>query len=162
MRITSISSTASATVMIADFVNVDAVGKVNIIGGGIQPLGLNPVTGLTASFSVFVNVTVSIPLFSDSAAAVEMVLVNTDGQPVTVAGPERQGIMRFTQDLDFRFSGEPNIQQPPLGFPGSSNMVLNFSGGLPLNAGETYEWDVLLDQRRLSSITFFVAGAETQ
>lgn len=159
---TTTSSAASATVMIADFVNVDAAGKVNIIGGGIQSLGLNPATALTAPFSVFVNITVSIPLFSDSAAAVEVVLVDTDGQPVTVAGPEGQGIMRFTQDLDFRPSGEPNIQHPPLGFPGSSNIVLNFSGGLPLNAGETYEWVVLLDQMRLSSITFFVAGAETQ
>lgn len=154
------SSTGSGTVLIADFVNVDAAGKVNIIGGGIQFLGSDPETGLTAPFAVYVNVTVSIPLFDETSAAVEVVLVDTDGQPVVVPSPEGPNIMRFNQDVDFRHTVRPEVQPPPMGFPGTSNIVLNFPGGLPLPTGSSYEWVVLLDESRLCSTTFFVPGAE--
>ncbi|PYG99169.1 hypothetical protein CVV67_16580 [Arthrobacter stackebrandtii] len=146
--------------LIADFVNVDAAGKVNIIGGGIQFLGSDPETGLTAPFAVYVNVTVSIPLFDETSAAVEVVLVDTDGQPVVVPSPEGPNIMRFNQDVDFRHTVRPEVQPPPMGFPGTSNIVLNFPGGLPLPTGSSYEWVVLLDESRLCSTTFFVPGAE--
>ena len=154
------SSTGSGTVLIADFVNVDAAGKVNIIGGGIQFLGSDPETGLTAPFAVYVNVTVSIPMFDETSAEVEVVLVDTDGQPVIVPSPEGPNVMRFNQDVDFRHTVRPEVQPPPMGFPGTSNIVLNFPGGLPLPTGASYEWVVLLDESRLCSTTFFVPGAE--
>ncbi len=154
------SSTGSGTVLIADFVNVDAAGKVNIIGGGIQFLGSDPETGLTAPFAVYVNVTVSIPMFDETSAEVEVVLVDTDGQPVIVPSPEGPNVMRFNQDVDFRHTVRPEVQPPPMGFPGTSNIVLNFPGGLPLPTGSSYEWVVLLDESRLCSTTFFVPGAE--
>lgn len=154
------SSTGSGTVLLADFVNVDAAGKVNIIGGGIQFLGSDPETGLTAPFAVYVNITVSIPMFEETSAAVEVALVDTDGQPVSVPSPDGPNIMRFNQDVDFRHTARPEVQPPPMGFPGTSNIVLNFPGGLPLPAGSSYEWVVMLDGSRLCSTTFFVPGAE--
>lgn len=153
------SSSGSGTVLIADFVNVDAAGKVNIIGGGIQFLGSDPKTGLTAPFAVYVNITVTIPSFEETSAAVEVLLVDADGQPVTLGGPEGENTMMFQQDVDFRHPANPEIQQPPMGFPGTSNIVLNFPGGLPLPPSATYEWVVVLDGSRLTSSTFFVPGA---
>lgn len=154
------SGTASGTVLIADFVNVDAAGKVNIVGGGIQFLGGDPETGMTAPFAVYVNITVSIPVFEGTSAAVEVLLVDTDGQPITVPSPEGENTMRFSQDVNFRPVSGPNDQQPPIGFPGSSNIVLNFPGGLPLPTGATYEWAVMLDGSRIAATTFFVPGSE--
>ncbi|MFQ4147663.1 hypothetical protein AAGW05_03030 [Arthrobacter sp. LAPM80] len=151
-------SSASANILIADFVNIDAAGKVNIIGGGIQFLGFDPNAGMTAPFSLFVSVTVSIPAFDDTQAAVEVELVDTDGRTVTVPGTEGPNLLSFNQDVDFKHTVAPNVQQPPRGFPGCSNVVLNFPGGLPLAAGSTYEWVVLLNGSRLSSSTFFVPG----
>lgn len=153
------SSSGSGTVLIADFVNVDAAGKVNIIGGGIQFLGSDPNTGLTAPFAVYVNITVTIPLFEETSAVVEVLLVDADGQPVTLAGPDGGNTMAFKQDVDFRHTERPELQQPPMGFPGTSNIVLNFPGGLPLPPSATYEWVVLLDGSRLTASTFFVPGA---
>ena len=89
------SSAASGTILIADFVNVDAAGKVNIIGGGIQYLGFDPENELTAPFAVFVNVTVNIPSLEDTMASVEVLLVDTDGQPVSIHGPDGSNTMRF-------------------------------------------------------------------
>lgn len=154
------SGSGSGTVLIADFVNVDAAGKVNVIGGGIQFLGSDPGNGLTAPFAVYVNITVSIPMFEETSAAVEVALVDTDGQPVTVPSPDGPNMMRFHQDVDFRHTLRPDVQQPPIGFPGSSNIVLNFPGGLPLTPGSSYEWVVLLDGSRICSTTFFVPGVE--
>lgn len=153
------SSSGSGLVLIADFVNVDTAGKVNIIGGGIQFLGSDPETGLTAPFAVYVNVTVTIPMFEEMSAAVQVELVDADGQPVTVPSPDGPNMMRFNQDVDFRHTVRADVQQPPMGFPGTSNIVLNFPGGLPLPAGATYEWVALLDGSRLASTTFFVPGA---
>lgn len=152
------SSAANGTILIADFVNVDAAGKVNIIGGGIQFLGFDLESGLSAPFAVFVNVTVNIPQFEDTSASVEVLLVDTDGQPVTITGPDGTNTMRFTQDVDFRPANAAHLQEPPMGFPGNSNIVLNFPSGLPLHVGATYEWIVLMDQTRLASTTFFVPG----
>lgn len=151
-------SSALANILIADFVNIDAAGKVNIIGGGIQFMGFDDSTGLTAPFSLFVSVTVSLPALDDTQATVEVMLVDTDGRPVAVNGPDGSNSLQFKQDVDFRHSIAANVQQPPIGFPGCSNVVLNFPGGLPLTHGSTYEWVVFLDGSRLASSTFFVPG----
>jgi hypothetical protein len=158
LRVTLNSGGGGGTVLIADFVNVDAAGKVNIVGGGIQFLGFDAETGMTAPFYVFVNITVSIPSVEAAQAAVEVILVDADGQPVTLAGPEGQGTVRVHQDVDFRHKAAPGQQRPPMGFPGSSNLVLAFPGGLPLSAGSSYEWVVQLNGTRLTSTTFFVPG----
>jgi hypothetical protein len=158
LRVTLNSGGGGGTVLIADFVNVDAAGKVNIVGGGIQFLGFDAETGMTAPFYVFVNITVGVPMFEDTSAAVEVLLLDADGRPVTLTGPEGHNTLRFSQDVDFRHREAPNQQQPPLGFPRSSNFVLAFPGGLPLSAGASYEWVVQLDGTRLTSTTFFVPG----
>ncbi|MHA7306067.1 DUF6941 family protein [Arthrobacter sp. TMN-49] len=152
------SSAVNGTILIADFVNVDAAGKVNIIGGGIQFLGFDPASGLTAPFAVYVSVTVNIPSFEDASASVQVLLVDADGQAVAITGPDGTNTMRFSQDVDFRHIDAPQLQEPPMGFPGKSNIVLNFPSGLPLNVKATYEWVVLMDQTPLASTTFFVPG----
>ncbi|MDJ0317316.1 DUF6941 family protein [Arthrobacter antibioticus] len=151
-------SRAGGTILIADFVNIDAAGKVNIIGGGVQFLGFDPDTGITAPFSLFANVTVSLPSLDDVTATVEVALIDADGQPVTVPSQDGQAPLQFTQTVDFAHTINPEIQAPPMGFPGSSNVVLNFPSGLPLPVGTTYEWVVLMDGMRLASTTFFVPG----
>lgn len=151
-----ISSSASGTVLLADFVNVDASGKVNIIGGGIQFLGLTDETGLTAPFALFVNIAVGLPVFEETTATVEVQLLDGDGQPVVVAGPDGTNSLTFTQEVDFLVPGDLESKKPPLGFPSSSNIVLNFPAGLPLPGEASYEWIVILDGVRLVSTTFYV------
>lgn len=151
-------SSATGNILIADFVNIDAAGKVNVIGGGVQFLGFDPATGLTAPFSLYASVTVSLPSIDDASATLEVMLIDTDGQPVTLPGTDGPNTLRFSHMVDFAHAANPSVQQPPMGFPGSSNVVMNFPGGLPLPAGSTYEWVVLMDGMRLSSTTFFVPG----
>lgn len=157
---TTSSGSAGASIILADFVNIDAAGKVNIVGGGIQFMGFDPNSGMTAPFSLYASITVSIPAFDSTQAEVEIMLIDADGHPVQVPGPEGSpNTMQFTQSVDFRHTLAPNVQPPPMGFPGSSNVVLNFPGGLPLPQGATYEWVVLLNGTRLTSSTFFVPRA---
>ena len=151
-------ASAGGNILIADFVNIDAAGKVNIIGGGVQFLGFNPDTGLTAPFSLYTNITINLPTLDEASSAVEVLLVDTDGQPVVLSGPEGQNPLRFSQVVDFTHTTNPAVQQPPMGFPACSNVVMNFPGGLPLPAGAIYEWVVQMNGTRLSSTTFFVPG----
>ena len=151
-------SSADGNILIADFVNIDAAGKVNIIGGGVQFLGFDPDTGMTAPFSLYASIIVTLPTLDEASEAVDILLVDADGQPVTLPGPEGPNQLRFNQIVDFTHAKNPAVQQPPIGFPGSSNVVMNFPGGLPLPSGSTYEWVVLVDGRRLASTTFFVPG----
>lgn len=151
-------SSADGNILIADFVNIDATGKVNIIGGGVQFLGFDPDTGMTAPFSLYTSIIVTLPTLDEASGAVEILLMDADGQPVALPGPEGPNPLRFNQTVDFTHAKIPAVQQPPIGFPGSSNVVMNFPGGLPLPSGSTYEWVVLVDGTRLASTTFFVPG----
>lgn len=150
---------ASATLMLADFVNVDASGKVNIIGGGVQFLGHDPSNGMSAAFSVYVNITVSLPQFEETAANVEVVLVDGDGQAVTLETEQGNNTVRFVQEVDFRINGDGS-SMPPIGFPSTSNIVLNFPQGLPLAPNSAYEWLVFVDSQRLTSTSMFIPVAE--
>ncbi|MFQ4147679.1 hypothetical protein AAGW05_03115 [Arthrobacter sp. LAPM80] len=45
----------------------------------------------------------------------------------------------MSQQIDFAHVTDPAIEKPPMGFPGSSSVVMNFPAGLPLPAGSAYE-----------------------
>lgn len=142
-----------ATITIADYVGIDAQGKVNVIGGGITLLGLQE--GGTAPFAIFVRLTSPMPL-TDSPA-LEILLADASGNPVSIPGP--QGLpqpLRIAQNVDFLPPAAPGIHIPAGAIPSSAQFAVNFANGLPLPAGHSYTWRVQLDHDVIASESFYI------
>lgn len=154
----AVSDAAKGHIMIADFVNLDAAGKVNILGGSVQFLGYDPEAGVTAPFSLYVEVAANVPAGEDTTASMEILLVDIDGQPVDLPGPAGPQTMRIAQNVDFRVVAAAGMPVPPPGFPGRTNAVLNFFNGLPLPPGKSYEWVIQLDHELIAKTAFVVPG----
>lgn len=108
-RRTNSLSSGSRSVLVADLMNYDAADMVNSMGRGNRSLDSESDSGLIAPFAMYVNITVTIPMFEETSEAVEVLVVDADGQPVTLAW----------------HYGDKAIH----GFPSSSNGGLNFAGG---------------------------------
>ena len=145
----------SAHITIADFVNVDAGGKANVIGGGVLLLGFDPQQGVTTPFAIFVRLVSPVP--TTDHPAVEIVLVDASGQPVQVPGPmgENQAI-RISQVIEFSAPAVPGVHIPAGAIPSVSQFAINFSNGLPLAPGHSYSWRVQLDHDIVTSESFYV------
>lgn len=153
-----LSEIAKGTILLADYVNVDPMGKVNIIGGGIQFMGFDPETGMSTPFSLFVSLSASPAPGQDRHAAMEIVLVDLDGHAIELPGPAGMQAMRVSQNVEFTSVTPPGAPAPPTGFPSTANMAMNFVNGLPLAPGRTYEWVVQLDHDLISKVAFHVPG----
>jgi hypothetical protein len=133
---------------VADYAVADQAGKVNIIGGGATGIGINPQTGLTVPFALFVSVTVP-PQFSNDECAVEISLEDSGGELLSLPGPAPglpQQPVRVGQAVRFE---EPRFPQPvnaPARYlHARAQWVLNFATGLPLPVSQGYAWRVRID-----------------
>ena len=137
---------AHVQVHIADFANVDAGGKLNIIGGTVVFLGFDPNNGVTAPHNVAIVVAVPQQYAGQQySLSIELFNVTADRVVQLPNGPAGQAqAMRIQQVV-----AVPPLQPPPgTGNPGDGYvnhvMVMNFANGLPLQAG-TYDWRVQID-----------------
>lgn len=151
----------SATIAIADFVNVDASGKANLIGAGVSLIGLDPQQGASTPFGLYVRLVSPVPI--RDRPAVEIVLVDASGQPVVVPGPTGEPqAMRFSQLVDFPAPAVPGVSIPAGAVPSASQFAINFASGLPLEPGRSYTWRVQIDRDVIASESFYVPHAATR
>jgi hypothetical protein len=140
----------SVTVLVADYVGIDAAGKLNLIGAGFLTTGLDPNTGMTPPFSLAVLIEAP-PTYVATELAVTLELRDeTSDSVVQMAGPTGQReALRISQLA--RFEKTPpllNGMVVPDGLPTRLQFNVGFSNGLPLKPGVLYAWRVDIDGQR--------------
>lgn len=153
-----ISDLIRGSIMLADYAVTDAVGKVNVIGGGLSVIGFDLNQGITTPFTVYASLTCPIPA-PDSSAAVEVALVDASGNPVAVAGPTGEGqVVRIAQNVEFAAPVIPGLQIPRGAIESASQIIVNFGNGIPLGVGQAYAFRLSVDGDVKASAAFFVPG----
>ena len=141
----SLLTDAQVNILLADFANVDAGGKLNVIGGNISYIGQNPQSGLSSAFAVVVSVTVPAKYVGSSYALTVELHDVTVGQIFALPGPDgKLQALRAQQAVTI-----PPIQFPPgSAVPDDAmqynNMIMAFEG-LPLPSGHSFEFRVQID-----------------
>lgn len=154
---------ASVSLILADFAVADQLGKLQMVGGGLQIIGRDHGTGMSAAFALVVSLSFP-PTLVNEQYAFEVVLENAAGLPVQldeVAAPADTSparVMRFGQTLQIE---EPNFRGsgvPRRALPTRSQVVLYFNTGLPLPAGQVLVWRARIDGESRSdwTVPFFV------
>ncbi|TKV60516.1 hypothetical protein FDO65_02060 [Nakamurella flava] len=153
---------ASVSLILADFAVADQLGKLQMVGGGLQIIGRDHTTGMSAAFALVVSLSFP-PTLVNEQYAFEVVLENAAGLPVqlddvtpTEVSPAR--VMRFGQTLQIE---EPNFRGsgvPRRALPTRSQVVLYFNTGLPLPSGQVLVWRARIDgeSRPDWTVPFFV------
>lgn len=157
-----IANAAEVNAIIADYAAADAIGKLNVVGGGINLIGQQP-SGATAPFTVLIMVGVP-SRFAGQEYALTVDLMNeTMGRPVSV--PSEDGppqALRAQQVVTV-----PPLQVPPGFKPPKDayvyhNVAMGFPNGIPLPAGNTYDFRVQIDGNVLNRvIRFHILAADT-
>jgi hypothetical protein len=156
---------AAVSLQMADYAVTDRIGKLQMIGGGMQVVARDHAKGTSSAFALVITVTLA-PSVINEQYAFETVLENVDGTPVDLAAPVPDAVdghskvMRFGQTLqveepNFRGAGVPRHALPP-----RTQMVLYFNTGLPLPAGRTLVWRARIDGESKPDWTlpFYVPG----
>jgi hypothetical protein len=164
--VSEVSDTAIVRLLIADYVAIDAAGKLNVIGGslsvlGQQDQGSGAPSGFTVPFGLVVSVAVQSTLYG-SECALEVALEDSKGEVVKLPGPAGQPQkMRIAQNSVFEEPRLPAVAGVPRGsLRARTNFVLMFNNGLPLAIGQLYLWRVRIDHDTRDDWTeeFFVPG----
>lgn len=138
---------ASVSLVMADFAVADQLGKLQMVGGGLQVVGRDHNTGSTAAFALVVSLTFPAEVFNEQYAF-EVVLEDQNGKPVELGqapAGAASNVMRFGQTLQV---DEPNFRGaavPRRALPARSHVVLYFNTGLPLPAGRVLNWRARID-----------------
>jgi hypothetical protein len=145
--VSEVSDAATARLLIADYAGADPIGKINVVGGLVTVLGLNPaIQGMTAPF--WLTVWVNVPsAHYNAAGTIEVVLEDASGEPVSVTNPTGEAaVMQIEQRVTFRppTSGPMTIPAE-LELPSRTTWVSSFPAGLPLAVGARYRWRVKID-----------------
>jgi len=138
------SEAAQLTLLMADFVNVDAAGKVNVVGGGINILGVQPspqVPLMSHGFFVFGRVEIPTRL-CPVEAVVELALLDAAGEVVTPQGADRA--LRIAQVTTFSRAMIGNEIGPPE-LRTSHQTIVGFGDGLPASLGSPLQWSLRVD-----------------
>jgi len=148
---------ASVSLILADFAVADQLGKLQMVGGGLQLIGRDHNTGVSAAFALVVSLTFPPELFNEQYAF-EVVLEGESGAPIELAESPGSRVMRFGQTLQIE---EPNFRGsgvPRRALPTRSHVVLYFNTGLPLPPGQVLVWRARIDGESRSewTVPFFV------
>ena len=151
---------AAVSLILADFAVADQLGKLQMVGGGLQLIGRDHNTGVSAAFALVVSLTFPPVLFNEQYAF-EVVLEDTAGNPLELAESAAvpgSRVMRFGQTLQIE---EPNFRGsgvPRRALPTRSHVVLYFNTGLPLPPGRVLVWRARIDgeSRPDWTVPFFV------
>lgn len=142
---------------IADYVNIDANGKANLVGAGIRVLSRESGTAASSPFAVWV--TLSLADVPTHPVIVELVLTAPDGSSVRLddnAG--RSSEIRITQSATFDAMTPVGLPEGDL--PPTHVLAANFPNGLHFAPGRLYRWQVEADGVIAGTYPFYVAGAE--
>lgn len=163
-----VSEAATVRLLIADYISADAVGKLNLIGGGLSIIGTQPdalgaSVGNSAPFGIVVSVAVGAELYG-TEASFELVLEDSAGKPVALPSPDGKGTqtMRIAQNVMLEEPSYPlGMGIPRRTLPARTQWVLMFVAGLPLPPAALYRWRVKIDHDSRDEWTepFYVPGA---
>lgn len=136
----SLEEEARAFVVLADYANTDAAGKLNLLGGGWQVTALTQ-TGLTIPHAV--TAAIEVPeRFAGVEFSVSLTLIDESGEQVKVPGPS--GNLEALRIGQVTKAERPNV--PGVLLHGKVwcrvQVILNFTGGLPLAPGQSYTWNL--------------------
>jgi len=126
--------------MMADYAVTDQLGKLHVVGGGLQLINRDHNSGQTAAFALVVTLVFPAEVFQEQYVF-EVVLEDAAGNPVQVPS----GVIRFAQNLTV---DEPNLSRsgvPRRTLPAQTSVVLFFNTGLPLPPGQPLAWRARLD-----------------
>jgi hypothetical protein len=151
---------ASVSLVLADYAVADQLGKLQMVGGGLQIIGRDHAKGVSSAFALVVSLDFPPEVFNEQYAF-EVVLEDTSGSPVELTAIPPGGasnVMRFGQTLQVE---EPNFRGngvPRHALPARSHVVLYFNTGLPLPAGRVLVWRARIDgdSRPEWTLPFFV------
>lgn len=152
-----VSTDAELTLLMADFAALDPQGKLNLLGGGVNIIGYDPMQGVTARFTVVGRVRIPAK-YTPTDVTVEISLLDDAGDVVLLGAPNSQ---------PFRLAQVAKIEKPNvIGMPtlppellAQHIMVLDIPG-LPLQPGRTYSWSLRVDgdEENARRQTFLVPG----
>jgi hypothetical protein len=151
---------ALVTVLLADYVAVDAAGKLTAVGAGFS---LSPLQQDGHTPPMHVAVVVDVPsthLGQDFSLSLSLRDADS-GAPVLVPGPSGSPEpLQIGQVMRAQAPAAPGMHLPST-LPGRVQIVLGFLQGLPLEAGRTYRFAVELDggSRPEWSASFHVPAA---
>jgi len=132
-----------ATVLLADHIAIDTVGKINALGLGFAISGIVG-TGMTGPMHVAVMIDVP-GKYAGEQCALSLELRNDLNQVVQLTGPSGQPeALRIQQLTRIERPSVPSHYLPPDMFC-RVQMAVAFANGLPLEPGHTYTWKVQID-----------------
>jgi hypothetical protein len=154
----------SLSLSLADYAVTDQLGKLHVVGGGLQVLHRDHGTGMTSAFALIVAMTFSPDLFQEQYAF-EVVLEEANGAPVRlghVPAGAASDLVRFAQNMTVE---EPNLAPwgaPRRAMPAHTQIVVYFNTGLPLPAGRPLLWRARIDgeSKEIWTLPFFVPGPQ--
>jgi|ERR1019366_1309538 hypothetical protein len=136
----SVGEEARASLILADYANMDAAGKLNLLGGGWQVTALTQ-TGLTPAQALVASIEVP-ERYAGTEFPISLTLLDEAGDQVKIPGPS--GNMEALRIAQLVKAERPNV--PGVLLHGKVwsrvQVILNFSGGLPLRPGQSYSWSL--------------------
>ncbi|MDQ6658184.1 MAG: hypothetical protein M3Z00_08180 [Actinomycetota bacterium] len=153
---------ATVSLTMADYAVADQLGKLQMIGGGLQIIGRDNDTGASAPFAIVVSLGFPPAVFNEQYAF-EVVLEDAAGNPVALGEDPAGdgGMLRFGQNQQVDEPTFPGARVPRRSLPARSQVVIHFNNGLPLPAGQVLNWRVRIDGDSKPEwvLPFFVAAA---
>lgn len=150
---------AHATVILADYISIDAAGKINALGAGFTVSGVQP-TGLTPPQHAAAIIDVPAK-YGGQECAVSLELRNeTSGSAVQLPGPSGQPeALRVSQVVKAERANIPGVYLPESMFC-RVQVVIGFPNGLPLAPGNLYAWRLAIDGQTRNGwhARFYVPG----
>jgi len=151
---------ATVSLIMADYAVADQLGKLQMIGGGLQIIGRDHSTGATAAFAIVVSLGFPAEVFNEQYAF-EVILEDVMGSPVSLGDDVTGdgGVMRFGQSQQVEEPTFPGAGVPRRSLPARTQVVIHFNNGLPLPAGQVLRWRVRIDGETKPDwvLLFFVA-----
>lgn len=154
-----ISEQIEASIVLADYVSIDPIGKATLVGAGLRIFGLDQNSHMTAPFGILVIL--SAPLALDEPPAFEILLTTATGSLVQLPGPGGNQPLRIAQNIDFVPPSVPGVSVPKGALPSTVLFAINFNTGLPLKGGNSYQFRAQIDHDVVASYSFFVPRANT-
>jgi hypothetical protein len=151
------ADSAIVQVVLADYANNDSGGKLNIIGGGITMLGLDPNSHITVPHAVVARISFA-PRYIGESPAVELALESDDGSLVSIQGQGGAQFLRVGAANALKPAVVPGATVPLTAVRPSAQMLMYFANGLPLEPNRSYTWRVRIDHetRDAWTETFYV------
>jgi hypothetical protein len=143
----SLAASARASVLIADFANIDGGGKLNVVGGAFQLVGRAPfVPGMPLGIGAMTVVAIIDVDYAHAGEQFSVVLTlkNSANEPVQVPGPvEGQTQALRISQVATATAGDQVPKDAHL--PIRCQVVANIGPGMPLEPSSQYYWELQVD-----------------